>query len=75
MRSTSCPEVCFSMASTHIPENFFLKGFISGFRDRLVYLKGLNTQASVGHPISFLSHEISVAEGNVSFMTYMLLCY
>ena len=31
IRSTSCPEVCFSMASTHVPENFFLKGFISGF--------------------------------------------
>ena len=27
MRSTSCPEVCFSMASTHVPEHFFLKGF------------------------------------------------
>ena len=29
------------MASTHVPEIFFLKGFISGFRDRIVYLKGL----------------------------------
>ena len=71
MRSTSCPKVCCSMALTNAPENFFLKGFISDFYDRLEYLKGLNTKANGGHPIGFLQHEMSVSEGKVSFMIYM----
>ena len=38
-------------------------------------MKGLHTHANGGHSISFLQHEMSAAEGKVSFMTYMELRY